>query len=543
MNTAFRTYVVAATVTGLVFGAGMAQTGPARGHVWYATGFEEPQAMQGWSGEASVDVTADGDHALKCERKTGDTRYFVGVVRSLPVEELRGYAIRCTATVRASDISDKPNPWNGIKFMLSVESPGRTDWPQAPIDTGSFDARRAGFLFRIPRDATAARLHLGLEQVTGAVWFDDVKLAVFKPPVAARPTAPSGPAFSGHEVPRLRGVMISPNIDEAGLRTLGRDWNANLIRWQLIRHDSPGKPSSLDDYDQWLEGELRRLDAALPHCRRYGLYVVVDLHSPPGGKATISGYIGSDDRLFTDRRVQEKFVEVWRKISSRYKDAVPIWGYDLANEPVEDWVEEGCDDWHDLAERTAREIRRIDPHRAIIVEASPWGSPQSLAEFEPIDVPGVVYSAHMYVPGEFTHQGVFSHTSAQYAYPGMIAGKMWDKPALEAALRPVIDFQRTYNVSIYMGEFSAIRWAPSDSACRYLRDTIDIFERHGWDWSYHAFREWHGWSVEHGSDRSETRPAEQPTDRQKLLCEWFARNTKPSWQSMPVVTEQPGVTR
>ncbi|HNQ88068.1 MAG TPA: hypothetical protein PKM73_05590 [Verrucomicrobiota bacterium] len=29
--------------------------------------------------------------------------------------------------------------------------------------------------------------------------------------------------------------MISPDIDAAGLRVLGRDWNANLIRWQLIR--------------------------------------------------------------------------------------------------------------------------------------------------------------------------------------------------------------------------------------------------------------------------------------------------------------------
>jgi hypothetical protein len=63
----------------------------------------------------------------------------------------------------------------------------------------------------------------------------------------------------------------------------------------------------------------------------------------------------------------------------------------------------------------------------------------------------------------------------------------------------------------------------------YLSDLIDIFESHGWDWSYHAFREWSGWSLEYGSDRQDTEPASSPTDRQWLLCDWFARNQKPRW--------------
>ena len=72
--------------------------------------------------------------------------------------------------------------------------------------------------------------------------------------------------------------------------------------------------------------------------------------------------------------------------------------------------------------------------------------------------------------------------------------------------------------------FSAIRWAPDHRAFRYLRDVIDIFEQHGWDWSYHAFREWQGWSIEHGPDRQDSKPAETITDRQQLLLDWFVRN-------------------
>ena len=112
------------------------------------------------------------------------------------------------------------------------------------------------------------------------------------------------------------------------------------------------------------------------------------------------------------------------------------------------------------------------------------------------------------------------------AYPGVIDGKQYDKAALEKALAPVVEFQRNYNVSIYIGEFSAIRWAPDHSAERYLRDVIEIFEANGWDWSYHAFREWSGWSVEHTEDKADLKPATMPTGRQKLLMEWYGKNQK-----------------
>ncbi len=524
---------LAVTVVSLILGwaSAWAQAGAAvvsKGHVCFQSDFEAANGLQGWSGPAKLEAGFQSRQALVLERAAGNSGRAAVVSRALPVEQMRGCTIRGLAVVKAQGVSAKPNPWNGIKFMLAIDSPARKLWPQAPLETGSFDWQRAAFTARIPADATAVTLVLGLEDVTGKVWFDDVKISVARPPVAAKATPAAGLPFKGHPLPRLRGAMISPNINAESLRVLGRDWNANLIRWQLIRHGRPGQPMSIADYDSWLEGELKKLEAALPLCEQFGIYVVVDLHSPPGGKATAGGYIGSDDRLFTDKACQEQFVEVWRRIASRFKNAKPIWGYDIVNEPVEDLVEEDCDDWQALAERAGRAIRAIDPERAIIVEPASWGSPDGLREFAPIAVSNVVYSVHMYVPSAFTHQGVFK-AGPEYRYPGVIEGKRWDKAQLEAALQPVIDFQKNYGAHIYIGEFSAIRWAPDNSAGRYLKDLIDIFEAHGWDWSYHAFREWNGWSVEHGPDRRDNAPAPAPTDRQRLLCDWFARNQKPRW--------------
>jgi len=495
---------------------------PSKGDVLFQTDFEAANALGAWSGQAQLESGYQSAHSAAIERQTGPSRI---ISVRLPAEQMRGCTVLGSAMVKAENVSAKPNSWNGIKFMLAIESPARKLWPQAEIGTGSFDWQRAVFSARIPKDASGVTLILGLEAVTGKAWFDDVKIAVAKTPVVIAARTNSGPVFRGHNLPRLRGTMISSSIDAESLRVLGQDWNANLIRWQLTRSGRAGQSMSLDTYDRWLDSELKKLGAALPWCEKYGLRVVLDLHSPPGGKGTSGGYIGSDAGLFTDKAAQDKFVQVWRDMTRRFKGNKQIWGFDLANEPVETVVGENCEDWQALAERAARAIRAIDPDRTLIVEPAPWGGPEGLPDLVPLPLSNVVYSVHMYQPHAFTHQGVFSK-GQEYRYPGMIEGKYWDKAQLEAALQPAIDFQKNYGVHIYIGEFSAIRWAPENSAYRYLKDLIEIFEAHGWDWSYHAFREWNGWSVEHGSDRQNNARASEPTDRQKLLCGWFARNQK-----------------
>jgi hypothetical protein len=364
-----------------------------KGNVLYQTDFESTNALSGWSGSAELDSGYASAQSAALETKANAS----GTVnsRQLPVDTIRGCRIRGSVMVRAERVKAKPNPWNGIKFMLVIESPAGKSYPQAPLETGTFDWRRAGFTAHIPADATNVTLVLGLEQVTGKVWFDDVKFTVAKTPIPVQLKPMAGPVFKGHPLPRLRGAMVSPNIDADSLRVLGQEWKANLIRFQLIRFGRAGQPAMPDGYDEWLEGELKKLDAALALCEKYGLFVLVDLHSPPDGKATVSGYIGSDSGLFSDRQAQDKFVEVWRRIATRYKDAKAIWGYDLAKEPVEEESEEACDDWQALAERAARAVRTIDPERTIIVEPSQWGGPEGLNELVPIGVSNVVYSVHL----------------------------------------------------------------------------------------------------------------------------------------------------
>ena len=52
---------------------------------------------------------------------------------------------------------------------------------------------------------------------------------------------------------------------------------------------------------------------------------------------------------------------------------------------------------------------------------------------------------------------------------------------------------------------------------RWIADVASLFEREGWTWTLHAWREWDGWSLEHRQDERVKTPGPGGTDRLRLL--------------------------
>lgn len=458
---------------------------------------------------------------VTCQEKQ-DSRARTAHIK-LPVEKMRGKIIWLAADVKAANVSAKPQSWNGIKVMLVIRKPSGTDYPHIGIPVGSFDWKTFTCSAAIPADATAATLALGLEQVSGEAWFDNVRVSLRKQIVQAPAADPGRPIYRGHSLPRLRGAMAGTSLNDADIEYFANTWKGNLLRWQIIQSgkELPG------DYDAWLDEKLAKLDQALASCEKHRVMVVVDMHSPPGGESVQGAYVGATGGIFRSPDAQATFIRAWQKIATRYKGRSIIWGFDLMNEPVETELSPECDDWQTLALKAARAVHAIDADRTIIVEPGPWGAAAGFSLFQPLDEPNIVYSFHMYEPHQFTHQNVHTKGTAPIPYPGIIDGRQWDKVTLETAMKPAIDFASRYRVHMYVGEFSAIRWAPGDSSANYLADVTDILEEHGWDWTYHAYREWAGWSVEHEGQPNATTRAAQPTKREKVLTNWMAKNRKP----------------
>jgi endoglucanase len=490
--------------------------------IYFQDSFDAGKAP-GWAGESALEQAPDRGQVLHLSQSAPADKRSATMTIALPVEKMRGSFVFFGADVRAKAVSAKPQSWNGIKVMLIVETPGGKDYPQAALGVGDIDWTRAFATTPIPNDAISATLVLGLEQVSGDVWFDNIRVSLRKKIAQAPAADPAKPIFRGHDLPRLRGAMVPNTLPQADFIEFADRWNSNLVRWQLIQVGQ--KKPSVNSFDTWLEGELVKFDQVLTWAEDHHMKVVLDLHSPPGGESSEGGYVAATGRIFSDPAAQQKFIECWQKMAQRYKGRQAIWGFDLMNEPIDSSVAEGCDDWQDLVARAAKAVHAIDPQRTLIVEPTPGGDPSGFTGFQPLDEPNVVYSFHMYVPHAITHQGVFG-PSAPMSYPGTVEGKQWNKAAIEATMKPALDFANRYRVHMYVGEFSCIRTAPGDTRLNYLTDVIDLFEKHNWDWSYHAFREWPGWSVEHTGPLSQPVLEKSPSSAQSLLRNWYAKNKK-----------------
>ena len=210
-------------------------------------------------------------------------------------------------------------------------------------------------------------------------------------------------------------------------------------------------------------------------------------------------------RLWNSAKLQAGVVDVWGKIAAHFKGRRSIAGFDILNEPAAAYASKGgYAAWRTFAIAIIKRIRQVDSSRICIVETPPywattyvgtvWGQPikpRPYARFVHLPFSNLVYSFHLYEPLSISMQGLPGYPGV-HPYPT----KTWNYKTLFALVKPVKAFQDKYHVTIYVGEFSCIRWAPDGSAVRYVHDCLRIFTKEGWSWTYHAFDEYNGWNPE-----------------------------------------------
>lgn len=96
------------------------------------------------------------------------------VTHAIAADALGGFHVVLSARVRADQIFAKPASYNGIKVMLQVAAPWGDSFPQLNFAVGSFDWVSSAKLVYIPENATALRLFVGLDGVSGSARFDEI---------------------------------------------------------------------------------------------------------------------------------------------------------------------------------------------------------------------------------------------------------------------------------------------------------------------------------------------------------------------------------
>ncbi len=141
------------------------------------------------------------------------------------------------------------------------------------------------------------------------------------------------------------------------------------------------------------------LDNLVNWCKKYQLYVIMDMHGAPGGQtgANIDDSPNDQPELFSNPENQKRLIDLWIKIAERYKDESTVAAYDLLNEPLPartGAAEKYKAQLEPLYKKITQAIRTVDKKHMITLEGCDWANDWSVFS-RPFD-DNVFYQFHYY---------------------------------------------------------------------------------------------------------------------------------------------------
>jgi aryl-phospho-beta-D-glucosidase BglC (GH1 family) len=182
------------------------------------------------------------------------------------------------------------------------------------------------------------------------------------------------------------------------------------------------------------------LDRVVDICARHGIYVVLDLHTAPGGQnQDWHCDSGLSRALFWEfRDFQDRAVQLWRAIAAHYAGNPVVAGYNPLNEPA-DPQHTRLVAWY---ERVEQAIRAVDPDHILFLDGNTYA--MDFTAFDPSRaLPNCVYSCHDYNRLGFPGGEQYEGTDAQRA-------------SVRASFARKVAFMRAAGVPIWNGEFGPV---------------------------------------------------------------------------------------
>lgn len=248
----------------------------------------------------------------------------------------------------------------------------------------------------------------------------------------------------------------------------------------------------LDPFN-YAEKSFARLDRIINLCEKYGIYVILDLHSVQGWQNG-DWHCDNSSRhalFWGHAQFQDRFVALWEELARRYKSRGVVAGYNLINEPVTN-AENGrflpdsdyMPNWdilNKIYKRTVDAIRIIDPNHIIFLEGDYFSL--LFSKLDPPFTDNLVYSSHNYIPPTF----------ADAKYPGTNGEIFWnyDKILDEFLSSEGHQFASEYNTPLWVGEFGVGGEFPHPNfqdKVNALDDQLSIYQKLGIHWTSWAYK-------------------------------------------------------
>ena len=233
-----------------------------------------------------------------------------------------------------------------------------------------------------------------------------------------------------------------------------KSWGFNLVR-APIHYNLFTLPIEQEPFPgAYTEIDLgfKLLDSLLSWCKQNEIYLMIDLHAAPGGQgynADISDYDPTKPSLWESELNRNKTVELWKRLSQRYKNEEWVAGYDLINEP--NWEIPGGVLLKELYVKITNAIRTdVGDNHILFIEGN-WFANDFTGLTPPWD-DNLVYSPHKY----------------------------WS-PVDQGYLDWMLPLRDTLNVPLFVGE-------TGENSNFWYRDAVKVFEENGIGWAWWPFK-------------------------------------------------------
>ncbi len=219
---------------------------------------------------------------------------------------------------------------------------------------------------------------------------------------------------------------------------------------------------------------LSYLDRVIGWGRKYGVYIILDLHAAHGAQNHDwhSDSYGKAE-LWTNEQYQKKTYALWEFLADHFKDETIVAGYDILNEAVIDDVAK----LNKFYKGLIKTIRSVDKNHILFVEGNRWG--QDLEPLEEFEDDNHVLSIHYYMPLEFTFNLI-----PFLKYPL----KTMNKGVIRKLLKRYERISKKRSVPVYLGEFGVNDREGVYAEHKWVKDVLESCREFGFHWTYWTYK-------------------------------------------------------
>lgn len=225
------------------------------------------------------------------------------------------------------------------------------------------------------------------------------------------------------------------------------------------------------------------IDSLLSWCKKYEIYLILDLHCAPGGQSdeNISDYIKGQPSLWEDPLNKQITVDLWKTLANRYKNEEWIGGYDLLNETKWNFGG-GNKPLRDLMIEITNAIRTVDNNHIVYIEGNWFAT--DFTDLTPAWDDNLVYSFHKY----------------------------WNNTT-QATIEYLLSLRKNANRPLWLGE-------SGENSNEWFAETIEMLESNNIGWSW--------WPHKKLDSNSGLLSVKRTTDYDVLLKYWDGTGAKPT---------------